>query len=199
MYFGRRHVDCGLVFVRLMHACHSEGLRCSWPTDREPWSVAVGCDIAGEPSLRHSDPDEPGLCRAANRSRLMPHDQNPPSELHRCPRQPRALSGSDEVPVRLVRADAELVFPPAIASEDRIASRWFHSGWGFGTRQSNLFLKASALEIEVSSIGRTAFPHTEVTNGRRAVLPFDSASVIAPTLCGAWQVPARRSHGQAAL
>jgi hypothetical protein len=45
------------------------------------------------------------------------------SVLHRCPRQPRALGGADEVPIRLVGLNAKLVLPPAIPSEDHLPLR----------------------------------------------------------------------------
>src|SRR6476660_2612757 len=49
------------------------------------------------------------------------HDTD--SKLHCRPGQPCALSGTDEEPVRLVRANAILVLPPAIACEDHNALR----------------------------------------------------------------------------
>ena len=54
------------------------------------------------------------------------------------PEQPRALGGTDEVPVRLIRADAELVFPPAIPSEDRPALRQISTALARHRRRESL-------------------------------------------------------------
>ena len=63
--------------------------------------------------------------RATTTSGILPQDRarGTASELHCCPRQPRALSGTDDEPIRLVRANAKLVLPPAVPSEDHIALR----------------------------------------------------------------------------
>src|SRR3954451_1199183 len=85
---------------------------CDWPRMHCPWAPAAGGGRACPCNLKNSCMQITAALRPCTRRSI--------SELHCCPCQPCALHGSDKGTVRLVGGNAELVFPEAISSKNRI-------------------------------------------------------------------------------